>query len=213
MRLGIFILTILAVVCTHTTQAQYKQLVKDGNKLYQQKKYKEAAAEYQKALQKNPNYTPGAFNLGNALYQQQKYDDTRKLMEQAAKMDTNRIGKSAANYNIGNSYMAEQKWEEAIDAYKKALRANPQDADAKYNLSYAQRKMASDNSQSSKNNKDKIEPSEFAKKLKAKAEQLIAVRKYKDAYQLMQDGLKKDKTVSAFNDFIKRTKDIVEIDN
>lgn len=213
MRLYYFILTMLAVVCTHTTRAQFKNLVKDGNKLYEQKKYKEASEAYMKALQKNPTYTPGAFNLGNALYQQKQYDGTRKLMEQVVKMDSTRTGKAAADYNIGNTYMAEQKWEEAIEAYKKTLRNNPQDADAKYNLSYAQRKMASDNSKSSKNNKDKVEPSEFAKKLKAKAEQLIAIRKYKDAYQLMQDGLKKDKTVSAFNDFIKRTKDIVEIDN
>lgn len=153
MRLGFFILTILAVVCTHTTQAQYKQLVKDGNKLYQQKKYKEAAAEYQKALQKNPNYTPGAFNLGNALYQQKQYDGTRKVMEQVTKIDTSRAGKAAANYNIGNAYMAEQKWEEAIDAYKKTLRTNPQDADAKYNLSYAQQ-MLKKNGGGGKNNKD-----------------------------------------------------------
>lgn len=154
MRLGIFILTILAVVCTHTTLAQYKQLVKDGNKLYQQKKYKEAAAEYQKALQKNPNYTPGAFNLGNALYQQKQYDGTRKVMEQVTKIDTSRTGKAAANYNIGNSYMAEQKWEEAIDAYKKTLRTNPQDADAKYNLSYAQQMLKKNGGGGGKNNKD-----------------------------------------------------------
>lgn len=153
MRLGFFILTILAIVCAHTTQAQYKQLVKDGNKLYQQKKYKEAAAEYQKALQKNPNYTPGAFNLGNALYQQKQYDGTRKVMEQVTKIDTSRTGKAAANYNIGNSYMAEQKWEEAIDAYKKTLRTNPQDADAKYNLSYAQQMLKKDGG-GGKNNKD-----------------------------------------------------------
>lgn len=153
MSLRIFILTMLAVVCTHTTQAQYKQLVKDGNKLYQQKKYKEASDAYLRALQKNPTYTPGAFNLGNALYQQKQYDGTRKVMEQVTKMDTSRTGTAAANYNIGNSYMAEQKWEEAIDAYKKALRTNPQDVDAKYNLSYAQQ-MLKKNGGGGKNNKD-----------------------------------------------------------
>ena len=154
MRLGFFILTILTVVCTHTAHAQYKQLVKDGNKLYQQKKYKEASDAYLRALQKNPTYTPGAFNLGNALYQQKQYDGTRKVMEQVTKMDTSRKGTAAANYNIGNSYMAEQKWEEAIDAYKKALRANPQDDDAKYNLSYAQQMLKKNGGGGGKNNKD-----------------------------------------------------------
>lgn len=153
MRLYYFILTLLAVACTHTTRAQFKNLVKDGNKLYEQKKYKEASEAYMKALQKNPTYTPGAFNLGNALYQQKQYDGTRKLMEQVVKMDSTRTGKAAADYNIGNTYMAERKWEEAIEAYKKTLRNNPQDADAKYNLSYAQQ-MLKKNGSGGKNNKD-----------------------------------------------------------
>ena len=36
-------------------------------------------------------------------------------------------------------------------------------------------------------------------------------RRYKEAYQLMMDGLKKDPTVAAFQDFIKRIKDVVYI--
>ncbi|OSZ82658.1 hypothetical protein CAP35_05175 [Chitinophagaceae bacterium IBVUCB1] len=156
MRLLSIILPLIAVVCAHTAQAQYKQMVKDGNKLYEQKKYKEASEAYMKALQKNPTYTPGAFNLGNALYQQKQYDGTRKVMEQVGKMDTTRNGRAAANYNIGNTYMAEQKWEEAIDAYKKTLRANPQDADAKYNLSYAQQMLKKNGGgKNNKDNKDK----------------------------------------------------------
>lgn len=158
MRLFLTILTILMCLHANKSTAQYKQMTKQGNKLYEQKKYKEATDAYMKALQKNPTYTPSAFNLGNALYQQKQYDGTRKVMEQVAKMDTTRAGKSAANYNTGNTYMAEQKWEEAIEAYKQALRQNPQDADAKYNLSYAQQMLKKNgggkNNKNDKENKD-----------------------------------------------------------
>jgi tetratricopeptide (TPR) repeat protein len=153
MRQKIFILTILTLLIAGTSSAQYKRLVNQGNKLYQQKKYKEASAAYQQALVKNPTYTPGVFNLGNSLYQQKQYEGARKVMDNVVKIDTNKIGKSAANYNIGNTYMAERKWEEAIDAYKKTLRTNPQDAEAKYNLSYAQQMLKKQGG--GKNNKDK----------------------------------------------------------
>ncbi|MBS1772906.1 MAG: tetratricopeptide repeat protein [Bacteroidetes bacterium] len=152
MRLFFYISLIVACLCS-TVQAQTSGLVKKGNELYDQKKYKEATEDYLKALQKNPNYTPGMFNLGNALYKQKQYEGARKVLENTAKLDTNKLGKSAANYNIGNTYMSEQKWEEAIDAYKKALRANPQDADAKYNLSYAQQMLKKQQGGGGKNDK------------------------------------------------------------
>lgn len=156
-----YIWTIVLVLISFGSYAQQqsRKLVNEGNMLYQQKKYKEAAADYQKALNKNPTFTPGIFNLGNALYQQKQYDAARKALENTVKLDTNKLGKSAANYNIGNTYMAEQKWEDAIDAYKKTLRANPQDADAKYNLSYAQqmlkKQQQNGGGKNDKNNKDK----------------------------------------------------------
>lgn len=139
MRQVKIIMTILLLIFSFiNSNAQEKKLVRKGNKLYEQKRYKEAADVYQQALMKNPSYTPGLFNLGNSMYQQKQYDAARKVMEATAKAEKDKDGKGAASYNIGNTYMQEQKWEDAISAYKQALRNNPQDADAKYNLSYAQ---------------------------------------------------------------------------
>jgi tetratricopeptide (TPR) repeat protein len=106
-----------------------------------QRKYAEAAKAYQEALQKQPTFTPGAFNLGNALVQQKQYDAARKVMSNAAKTSKDPIIQGGANYNTGNTYMSEQQWQQAVDAYKQSLRKNPQDADAKYNLSYALEKL------------------------------------------------------------------------
>jgi len=131
--IGTFILAFAAL----PVFAQERKLMKEGNNLYEQKKYKEAAAVYQQALQKNPTYTPGLFNLGNALYQSKQLDAARNALTTTAKSTNNQLERSSAQYNIGNTYMDEKKWQEAIDAYKQALRNNPQDADAKYNLSYA----------------------------------------------------------------------------
>lgn len=145
MRGRILILAIALIFCHAGVHAQARKLVREGNKLYEAKKYKEASAAYQQALQKDPKYTPGFFNLGNAMYKQKQYDNARKVMANAAKTASDKQGKAAANYNIGNTYMEEQKWQEAIDAYKQALKNNPQDADAKYNLSYALAMMKKNN--------------------------------------------------------------------
>lgn len=133
-------------------KAQQKQVI-EGNKLYGEKKYKEATKEYQNAIKKSPNYTPGIFNLGNALYQDKNYDASRKIFDGLAKKSNDAGLNAASNYNIGNTYMSEQKWQEAAEAYKQSLRRNPQDEEAKYNLSYALSKMK----QQENKNKDKKE--------------------------------------------------------
>ena len=135
-----------------SVNAQQKQVI-EGNKLYGEKKYKEATKEYQNALKKNPNYTPGIFNLGNALYQDKNYDASRKIFDGLAKKSNDAGLKAASNYNIGNTYMSEQKWQEAAEAYKQSLRRNPQDEEAKYNLSYALSKMKQQENKN-KDNKD-----------------------------------------------------------
>jgi Ca-activated chloride channel homolog len=133
---------------------QTNRYLQQGNKFYEQQRYKEAAADYAKALSKDPNNTPGLFNFGNSLYQQKQYDSSRKVMAATEKLLKDKGGKAAANYNIGNTYMSQQKWEDAISAYKQTLRNNPQDVDAKYNLSYAE-EMMKKHQQQNKDNKDK----------------------------------------------------------
>ncbi|PZF72266.1 hypothetical protein DN068_14935 [Taibaiella soli] len=150
--------TFALVIAALPVFAQERKLMKEGNNLYEQKKYKEAAAVYQQALQKNPAYTPGLFNLGNAQYQAKQLDAARNTLTTTAKSTSNPLEKSGAQYNIGNTYMDEKKWQDAIDAYKQALRNNPQDADAKYNLSYAtamKKKEDENNKDKKKDQKDK----------------------------------------------------------
>lgn len=135
-----------------------KKLIASGNKLYAEGKYKDAATKYSNAIQKDTtDLAKGTYNLGNALYQQKQIEPARKAYEIAAKKYTDPKANAAANYNIGNTYMSEKKWEEAIDAYKKTLRNTPQDADAKYNLSYAQAMLKKEGGGKNKNKEDKKE--------------------------------------------------------
>jgi Ca-activated chloride channel family protein len=147
-------LLLLFISLSVFSNAQTNRFLQQGNKMYEAQRYKEAAADYAKALAKDPTNTAGLFNFGNSLYQQKQFDSSRKVMAATARMSKDKSSKSAANYNIGNTYMSQQKWDEAIDAYKQTLRTNPQDADAKYNLSYAEQ-MKKKQDQQKQDDKDK----------------------------------------------------------
>ena len=160
----LFVALILTSVAIDPCMGQTNRLINEGNQLYQQQRYKDAAATYQKALNKDPNNYSGLFNLSNSLYQQKQYDSSRKFLASSEKAIKDKNGKSAVDYNIGNSYMAQQKYEDAVKSYKQTLRNNPNDLDAKYNLSYAeemlkkqqqQQKQDQKNQDQQKNKEDK----------------------------------------------------------
>lgn len=157
-------LLLLLLSMSANAQNNANFLLQQGNKLYDQKRYDEATANYLQALKKDPTNATGLFNLGSALYQKKQYDSSRKLMTATAEAIKDKGGKAAAHYNIGNTYMAQRKWEDAIAAYKNTLRNNPQDADAKYNLSYAEEMLKKDKNGGGKNDKQDKQKQEQQKK-------------------------------------------------
>lgn len=148
-------LIVINLLLVSVANAQTGKLVDKGNDNYNNGDYTNAADAYQKALTKDPKSNVARFNLGNTFYKQDSLEQSRKIMEASAKAASDKQQKADAFYNIGNTYMKEQKWKEAADAYKQALRNNPQDADSKYNLSYALQKLKQQQQQQNQDNKDK----------------------------------------------------------
>src|SRR5690606_11743793 len=88
------------LLCTAFAADAQKRLVRKGNEMYGQGKYPEAAAAYGEALKKDPQFVPGAFNLGNSLIRQEQYGEARKLMEGAARNAKDPRVQSSAQYNV-----------------------------------------------------------------------------------------------------------------
>jgi tetratricopeptide (TPR) repeat protein len=148
----------LALACAAGTLygQSVRSLVNGGNDLYREQKYTEAEVNYRKALEKEGALVQGHFNLGNALHQQGKFDDAVRefgaALEQADRPET----RAYARYNIGNSLLRQEKYQDAVGSYVEALKLNPADADAKYNLSYALEKLRQPpQPQQKKNQQDK----------------------------------------------------------
>ncbi|CAN5155550.1 tetratricopeptide repeat protein [soil metagenome] len=136
MRIASIILLLLSL---SQLQAQNEATyLRQGNELYQQKKYQEAAAKYAKALNIKSDYLAAYLNQGNVLYQQDSLEGAIKQYELAANLATDKNIKAQAYHNLGNTHLKAGKYQESVEAYKNALRNNPNDPDTRYNLAYAQ---------------------------------------------------------------------------
>jgi Ca-activated chloride channel family protein len=187
-----------------------RRYIRQGNGKYSGGKFPEAEVLYRKAINDNKTSAVAGFNVGDALYRQNKFEEAAKQFQGNAGVMTDNSKKADSYYNMGNSFVKAKKYEEAIAAYKNSLKLVPGNKNAKYNLAYAQDQLT----EQKKNNdqENNMEPSEFAKNLKAQAEKLASAGKFADAYNLMQDGLKKDQTVGYYNDFIQKTGKVAQIE-
>ena len=110
-----------------------------GIKLLKEGKADEAIAEFQKAVQLDPNYTPARQNLGYAYDRQGRSEEAMVHYQKAVELDP----KSPVVYNnLGVLYDKERRYDEAMAEFEKALRVNPGDATALKNLETAKKNKA-----------------------------------------------------------------------
>ena len=121
--------------------SQYRQLGKEGNAAYKNGNYTAADSLYAKSLAQNPEFSEAQFNRGNALYKAGKYPEAAEQYLKIAKNSKDNEMKSRAWHNLGNTYLKQKNIENSIKSYKEALRLDPKNDDARYNLAYAQRML------------------------------------------------------------------------
>jgi Ca-activated chloride channel family protein len=115
-----------------------KKYIRKGNREYEKSKFPESEISYRKAIDNNKQYPDAGFNVGDALYKQNKFEEAAKQFTDNVNQNEDKLRKSSGYYNLGNSLLKANKFPESIDAYKSSLKLNPNNREAKYNLSYAQ---------------------------------------------------------------------------
>ena len=129
------ILLILSFLISINSIAQDKKsFLRDGNKLYIDSNYNDAEIQYRKSLEKDQDYFNASFNLADAIYKQERFEEASALFDAIKNNAPNNNDLAKVYHNLGNSFSKEQKIEEAIKAYKNALRINPNDHDTRHNL-------------------------------------------------------------------------------
>lgn len=153
-----------------------RNAISEGNKLYNEGRYRAAMKKYQEALRLNPNSASGRYNLGlSQIRLGTNPSDTSQAaknmlkegltqMELVSKMGSERPQLAArANYNLGNVSFDSEDYSNALNFYKQSLRLNPDDAAAKRNLRITQLKLQNQN-QDKNQDKNKDEDKDEDKK-------------------------------------------------
>ncbi|MGZ5748241.1 MAG: VWA domain-containing protein, partial [Caldimonas sp.] len=114
--------------------------IEEGNRLLQAGKADDALKAYDRAVQALPEEPIAHFDRGVALYQLGKFPEAQKEFQRASEGHDPSV-KADAYYNMGNSLLKQERFKDALDAYKHTLGLRPDDRRAKWNLELALRKM------------------------------------------------------------------------
>lgn len=162
MKLTLLIL-ISQISFTTTMVAQTdRKLIRQGNKQFRKGNTEEAEVAYRKALEKNPRNPQANYNLGSALFVQRKDSAAVQQLENAAKLEMPPMRKAEVYHNIGVVCQSHQMFGEAIEAYKAALRLNPDNDKTRYNLELCKRQQQQ--GKDKKNQKDQKQDKKQDKK-------------------------------------------------
>lgn len=118
----------------------FHEHVEKGNRHAKDGKAELAVPEYDQAARTNPSSPIPDFNKGTALAKGGSADAARDALLAAAASKDPGIAADAL-YNLGNVYLGEQRFGEAIDSYLKSLDLDPKDPDARRNLEIALRRL------------------------------------------------------------------------
>lgn len=125
----------------------------EANKAYHNGDYAKAEQLYRQAIKKDPHNPKLVFNLGNALAKQHKTSQALAAYDEARSMARANESRARSEYNMGNVFAGNKKWGKALDAYRRSLKADPDDPEAKYNYELAYRKMQRQRQQQKQQNK------------------------------------------------------------
>ena len=128
---------VLASTVTLAACSQAAEKLNDvGNEAFHMQDYGAALAAYEQAKQESPEQAEPHFNMANTHYRQQNYPEAQKEIEQTLLKDDGALTQDSI-YNLGNTFFQSEQFEQAVEAYKEALRLNPDDVEAKHNLELA----------------------------------------------------------------------------
>jgi len=134
--------------------APFLRAASPGIELYEQQKYPEAYAHFEKTLEENPGTRQSdriQFDAGAAAYKMKDYNKALQSFSQAL-LSKNPHLQSESHYNLGNTLYqrgeaekSDQKkltnWESALQHYEETLKAEPQNKNAKDNYEYVKKKI------------------------------------------------------------------------
>lgn len=121
-----------------------------GKKQYQEGKYDKAYESLIQAQKLAPEDVDLSKDIGNAAYRSGDYEMAEKAFRSVASNTPNPQQSSKHWHNVGNAQLQRKDYQQAIESYKQALRENPDNENARYNLAEAKRRLKKQQEQQQK---------------------------------------------------------------
>lgn len=146
------------------TTKRERNLIKQGNEYFSKEQYSKAEECYSRVLEINPNSQIARYNLASTMLRQRKKTDNAAARDSVVMQNLNEVGgnpsapaglRAHSYYNLGRLAYDKQDYAASVDYFKKSLKINPKDDQARKNLRMAQKKLQQNQQQNQNNNKDK----------------------------------------------------------
>ena len=125
---------------------QAENYIFEGNEAFDALNGAEAEKNYRRAAATGTKTDIARFNMGATLQQDNFVDEALRAYADVTKTTKERPNKHRTFHNIGNALMQIKDYKGAVEAYKNALRNNPNDDETRYNYALA-KKMLEDEKQ------------------------------------------------------------------
>jgi tetratricopeptide (TPR) repeat protein len=177
---------------------QENGLIRAGNQLYKEKQYQESLKQYSKAVTKAPQNAVANYNQGNAQVRTNLMEEAVASYNATIANSKKKPVKEKGFYNKGVALSKQQKLQESIQAWKEALKLDPNDQDARENLQKAllelKKQQEQQKQQEDQKKKNKKEQDSDKDKQKQKPEQQSKLTQ-KQVEQLLKALQQKEKEV------------------
>jgi Ca-activated chloride channel family protein len=180
--LALLLLTVFLTACS----ASAERLIAQGNRAFDEGAHEEALQAYQSAQELAPETAAPLYNIASTHYRQGMYPEALQFLQQALTNTGDELAQHSF-YNSGNTFFQMEQWESAVEAYKEALRCDPGDMDAKYNLELALQQIVEQEQQQEEQEQESQEQQEESIAEQEQREQDQADQEQSDESQENQD--------------------------
>lgn len=212
----ILLFTLLFLPASWTRIADRNGAIEQAGQYFAETKYEESVRQHLLLMEEfEQNSEEVRFNLALSYQYNGQEADAMKAYTELISTPHKILPSFAAN-QIGVLEVKEEKYKEALTFFKTALLKNPENEYARYNYELLSRWLADkddqDQDKDESEKEDKIQPSNYAKRMKAEADAMVDQFQFGKAMDIMNKALEIDETVSYYEEFIKNLSEIKEID-
>ena len=138
-----------------TIDKDSNNLTLDGNIEFSEKNLIEAEALYRKSISKDSTNIAASYNLANSFYNKELNQEALNQYRSSIKKAKDKTILHKSFHNLGNLFMKNKDYQNAVNSFKNALLNNPKDDETRYNYVLAKELLKNQQKNNKKDDKDK----------------------------------------------------------